>query len=154
MNIISIRQSPEYAEVAIRYFSSKWNSVPRKVYDDSIRHAIDSPSPLPQWYLLESGDGIIGCAGLITNDFNSRMDLWPWVCGLFIEADFRGNGYGSLLLEKAKEDSLRTGFGHLYLATGHIGFYEKYGFEYLGQAYHPWEEESRVYSCRLKTIEE
>lgn len=147
MRIISIRENPAYKDMAIEYFSSKW-SVPRVIYEDSITHCIITPSPLPQWYLLMEENEIIGSAGLITNDFISRMDLYPWVCGVFIEEKYRGNAYASLLLEKAKEDSRKSGFKNLYLSTDHIGFYEKYGFHYIGQGYHPWGEESRIYeSC-------
>jgi len=149
MRIISVRENPEYKETAINYFASKW-SVPREVYADSIEHAIVSPNPLPQWYLLEKDGKIIGSAGLITNDFISRMDLYPWACGLFIEEEYRGNAYGSLLLERAKRDSRKAGFEHVYLCTDHIGFYERYGFEYIGQGYHPWGEESRIYGISLE----
>lgn len=149
MRIISVREHPEYADVAIDYFSSKWQ-VPRIIYEDSIRHAITTPNPLPQWYLLEKDDKIIGSAGLITNDFISRMDLYPWACGLFIEEEYRGNAYGSLLLERAKRDSRKAGFKNMYLCTDHVGFYEKYGFSYVGQGYHPWGEESRIYGISLE----
>jgi len=149
MRIISIRENPEYKDVMINYISSKWSSVSRIIYDDSITHSITTSNPLPQWYLLEKEDEIIGCAGLITNDFISRMDLYPWVCALFVEEKYRGNQYGSLLLEKAKEDSKKVGFHHLYLSTDHIGFYEKYGFYYIGQGYHPWGEDSRIYEIEL-----
>lgn len=150
MRIISIREDKTYKDIAISYISSKWSSVPKVVYEDSIGHCIDSPNPLPQWYLLEKDSEIIGCAGLITNDFVSRMDLWPWLCALYIEEKYRGNNYASYLLEKAKEDSIRLGFDSLYLTTEHIGYYEKYGFTYIGQGYHPWNEESRIYQINLK----
>ncbi|MDR2914784.1 MAG: GNAT family N-acetyltransferase [Tannerella sp.] len=148
MKIISVREHPEYKDKAIDYISSKW-SAPRAVYDDCITHGITSTNPLPQWYLLEKEGEIIGCAGLITNDFISRMDLYPWVCGVFIEEAHRGNAYASLLLKKAQEDAVKGGFDHLYLSTDHIGYYEKYGYRYIGQGYHPWGEESRIYQIDL-----
>jgi N-acetylglutamate synthase-like GNAT family acetyltransferase len=106
-------------------------------------------NPLPQWYLLEEGSTIIGCAGLITNDFISRMDLYPWICAIYIEKNHRGNNYGSLLIDKAKEDAKEANFKYLYLSTDHVGYYEKFGFEYIGQGYHPWGDESRIYQFQL-----
>jgi N-acetylglutamate synthase-like GNAT family acetyltransferase len=149
MKIISIRENPRYKEKAIRYFQEKWPSVWPAIYEDCITHSIDARNPLPQWYLLEIRDELIGCAGLITNDFISRGDLYPWICALFIEERYRGKAYAFLLLEKAMADAKKAGFGYVYLSTQHIGYYEKYGFEYIGQGYHPWEEESRIYQIEL-----
>lgn len=150
MEIISVKENPEYKERAVKYFQDKWASEESlMIYEDCIANCITSPNPLPQWYLLVDNEAIIGCAGLITNDFISRMDLYPWVCALYIEEDFRGNGYGSLLLKKAKEDAKVGGFSCLYLCTDHVGYYEKYGFEYIGQGYHPWGESSRIYQVIL-----
>ena len=150
MKIISVRENPTYKDIAIKYFQSKWPDAYPILYEDSINHSIDSPNPLPQWYLLEKDNEIIGCAGLITNDFISRMDLYPWVCALYIDENHRGHFYSTLLLEKAKEDAVKAGFKNLYLSTEHIGFYEKMGFNSIGQGYHPWEDESRIYEIRIK----
>ncbi|MBN2280246.1 MAG: GNAT family N-acetyltransferase [Candidatus Marinimicrobia bacterium] len=149
MKIISVRENPEYKDQAIQYFQSKWQSVLPVIYEDCINHCIGSISPLPQWYILEKEGIIMGCAGLITNDFISRMDLYPWICALYIEENHRGNHYGSLLIDKAKRDAKEARFQSLYLSTDHIGYYEKYGFVYIGQGYHPWGEESRIYQCQL-----
>ncbi len=149
MRIISIRETPEYKDRAIRYFQKCWKGVSPIIYEDSISNSIDSKKPLPQWYLLEKNNQIIGCAGLITNDFISRMDLYPWICAIYIDEKYRGNAYGSLLIEKAKEDARKAGFDYVYLCTDHIGYYEKYGFSYTGQGYHPWNEESRIYEFKL-----
>lgn len=149
MKVISIRENPEFKDQAINYFQNKWQSVWPIIYEDCINHSLTTKNPLPQWYLLEMEGIIIGCAGLITNDFISRMDLYPWVCAIFIDENFRGKNYGSLLIDKAKTDSKRAGFEHLYLSTDHIGYYEKQGFEYIGQGYHPWREESRIYQYKL-----
>jgi len=150
MKIISVKESPEWTDRAIRYFQSKWASEQNKmVYKDCITSCLESPQPLPQWYLLTDGEAIIGCAGLITNDFISRMDLYPWVCSIYIEEEHRGHAYGAVLLEKAKEDAKKGGFAHLYLCTDHIGYYEKYGFENIGTGYHPWGASSRIYQTTL-----
>ena len=83
MKIISIKEFPEYKDRAIKYFQSKWASPnSMEVYDDCITNCTTTINPLPQWYLLLDNDRIIGCTGLITNDFISRMDLYPWVCAL------------------------------------------------------------------------
>jgi hypothetical protein len=75
MNIISVKKQPEYASAAIKYFQEKWASKDSlKVYEDCIKNCITAKGPLPQWYLLYNDDEIVGCAGLITNDFISRMD--------------------------------------------------------------------------------
>ncbi len=149
LRIISVRENPEYKDIVIKYFQSKWSVLP-VIYEDCISHAITATSPLPQWYLLMIEEEIIGCTGLVTNDFISRMDLYPWICGVFIEEKHRGNAYASILMERAKRDAAKAGFTHVYLSTDHVGFYEKYGFDYIGQGYHPWGEESRIYGCTVR----
>lgn len=149
MEIVSVREQPEYEEQAIRYFQQKWPSVRPEIYQDCIHHSITAKGDLPQWYLLRNEGVIIGCAGLITNDFISRGDLYPWINALFIEETHRGKGYGALLMEKAKSDARQAGFRSVYLCTEHIGYYEKYGFSYIGDGFHPWGGSSRIYEFEL-----
>jgi len=150
MRIINIRENHEYKNQAIAYFQSKWsNRRNKKVYGDCITHSIGAKNPLPVWYLLLDSEEIIGCAGLVTNDFISRMDLYPWLCALYIDKKYRGQGLGNLLISQIKEDTAKSGFNNLYLCTDHIGYYEKYGFSYIGDGYHPWGESSRVYECEV-----
>ncbi|MEQ2529476.1 GNAT family N-acetyltransferase [Robertmurraya yapensis] len=146
MQIISVRDYPEYKDEAIKYFQSKWaseNSL--KVYEDSITHSIATENVLPIWYLMEDAGEFIGCAGLISNDFISRMDLWPWICAVYVDERYRGKSLGKELLLRAKADAKKAGFNKVFLCTDHIGYYEKYGFTYIGDGYHPWGSSSRIY---------
>lgn len=145
MKIISARENPEYKDAIIAFLQKSWMEVLPEIYSDCVDHCIDSPNPLPQWYVLEKDNQLVGCAGLITNDFISRMDLYPWLAALFIDEKHRGNYYAQLLIEKAKADAKAAGFKKLYLSTDHIGYYEKYGWIYIGDGYHPWNEQSRIY---------
>ncbi len=150
MQIINVREHVEYQDKAIQYIQNKWaNENTLKLYEDCITHSLKTNSSLPIWYLLENRGEIIGCAGLISNDFISRMDLWPWVCALYIEEDYRGMSLGEKFLLRIKEDTKDAGFDKLYLCTNHIGYYEKYDFSYIGDGYHPWGSISRIYEAIL-----
>lgn len=149
IQLISVRKHPEYKEKAIRYLQDSWSEVSPVIYENCISNCIGAEQSLPQWYLLEKDSEIIGCAGLITNDFISRMDLYPWLCALFIDEEQRGNGYATLLMEQAKQDTRKFGFRYLNLCTDLMGYYEKYGFNYIGQGYHPWDEDSRIYQIEV-----
>ena len=150
LEVVSVREHPERVEEAIAYFQEKWASEESKpVYEDCIRHSLTAKGFLPQWYLLCQEEKIIGCGGIISNDFISRMDLYPWFCALYVEEKQRGHGYGSLLLERAKQDARQAGYDTIYLCTDHVGYYEKYGVHYIAQGYHPWGESSRIYEAEL-----
>lgn len=146
MTILSAREHPERIPEMLSYIKSKWASpAAGAVYDDCLAHCAGARSPLPQWYALEEEGRLWGCAGLIANDFISRQDLWPWLCALYVEPERRGQALGRLLIERARADARAAGFETIYLCTGHIGYYEKYGFRYIGDGFHPWGESSRVY---------
>lgn len=150
MRVISLRENPEYVQDVIAYLQTCWaNEITKMVYEDCILNSLSSSSKLPQWYLLYKENIIVGCAGLITNDFISRMDLYPWLCALYIEKEYIGKNYASILIEYVKKDAIGLGYSDLYLCTDHIGYYEKYGFNYIADGYHPWGKTSRVYHAKL-----
>lgn len=146
---LSVRDNPQFLNMAIEYLSAKW-PVPKVVYQNCIEHSMNTESPLPRWYLLVNQQGeTIGCYGLIANDFNSRQDLWPWLCALYVEEECRGHALGARMLLHARREAKRLGFGKLYLSTDHLGYYEKYGWQYIADAYDTGGEAGRVYEIVL-----
>lgn len=146
MRILSVRERPDMARTAIAYFQEKWaGDDSRMVYEDCILNSLASDGPLPEWYLLMDGEKVVGCAGLISNDFISRMDLLPWLCALYVEPDYRGHAYGAMLINRIRADAAEKGYDKIYLCSDHKGYYEKYGFERIALGYHPWGETSGVF---------
>ena len=150
--LVSVREQPEYATAAIAYFQHSWPEVLPAMYADAIAHSVNAPLALPQWYLLLLDGQIIACAGLISNDFISRMDLYPWLCALHVSESERGRGYARLLIERCQHDAASAGFDSLYLCTDRVGLYERYGFAYVADGWHPWGESSRIYQCSLQAV--
>ena len=145
MEILSLRENANILEWTVDWFQKVWDGVSGEVYQDCMECCLDSDSPLPQWYVLVEDKSIIGGLGLITNDFNSRQDLWPWLCALYVEPEHRGKGCGGMLLRHAVSEAARLGYKKVYLCTDHENYYERYGFAHTGWAYHPWDESSRIY---------
>ena len=153
MKIISVRDNPKSYQTFVDYFAKYWASEKTKpVYQDCIENTINTPSTLPQWYLLvDALDSIIGGVGLVTNDFISRMDLFPWLCALHIEEQHRNQGYGSLLIKHVCAEAKKLGFEKLYLSTDLTGYYERHDFSNIGLGYHPWGSSSKIYEKSLTT---
>ena len=153
VRIVDVKDSPHYTERAIRYFQQQWAKPHNEiVYTDAITHAVKRQTTMPAWYLLMHHDEIIGCCGVIPNDFISRMDLGPWLCALYVDENYRGNRYSEKLIARVKDDMQKAHYKALYLCTDHIGLYEKYGFSYIGDGYHPWGESSRIYEIPLPPL--
>lgn len=144
IRIIGVRENKEYLDRAVKYFSDTWK-IDKNIYDDCIRHSITTNNPLPRWFLSVDDDNIIGSYGLITNDFISRQDLWPWLCALYVDKKYRGKGLGAKMLSHGAAMALKAGFEKMYLCTDIGSYYEKLGWEHIGDGFHPWGEKSAIY---------
>lgn len=146
IQIKSVREHPDDWQAFSDYISSKWTDEDgKRLYEDCIFHGAKAEFCLPEWWVAYEGDVPVGCVGLITNDFISRMDLMPWLCALYVNEDKRGRGIAGKLIARVKEYARRNGFSKIYLATDHTSFYERYEGVLIGEGVHPWGETSRIY---------
>ena len=99
---------------------------------------------LPYTYGLFVNNKIIGMFQLTLEDLNVRPDIYPWLCNLYIDEEYRNKGYGRILLESIKEIAKsKLDFNELYLYTKHRGLYEKFGWKYISDI-DTFNEESRI----------
>lgn len=126
---ITLRERPELKDDATQWFHQKWG-VPVDAYLACMDAYLANKTEYG-WYLCLNGGNIVGGMGVIENDFHDRKDLTPNVCAVYTEKDYRCQGIAGHLLGLVVEDMRSKGISPLYLVTDHIGFYERYGWEFL-----------------------
>ena len=126
---LTLRDKPELKDIAADWFHNKWG-VPTEAYLACMNDYLDQKTEYG-WYLCMDGDQIIAGMGVIENDFHDRKDLKPNVCAVYTEEEYRGQGIAGKLLDMTVEDLKSKGITPVYLVTDHIGFYERYGWEFL-----------------------
>lgn len=136
--------TPELIPVAAEWFCQKWG-IPASIYRGSMLSALENTAEIPRWYLAMEEKEIVGGLGVIVNDFHDRPDLTPNICAVYVEPAYRNKGIAGKLLEYACGDMRAMGVATLYLLTDHIGFYERYGWEYLCDAAGSDGNRSRLY---------
>lgn len=144
---ITLRDNPELKNKAAEWFHSKWR-VPTEAYLACMTSYLENKTEYG-WYLCMDGEQIVAGMGVIENDFHDRKDLTPNVCAVYTEEKYRGKGIAGKLLNMTVEDMRKAGITPLYLLTDHIGFYEKYGWEFYCMVQGDGEPEmSRMYIHR------
>lgn len=146
--IVRLTDKPEIKEQAARWFHEKWG-IPLNAYLESMDECLAEGNPVPQWYVATEDNRMIGGLGVIENDFHDRKDLAPNVCAVYTEEDRRRRGVAGALLHYVCADMKEKGIDTLYLVTDHIGFYERYGWEFYCMVQGDGEAEmSRMYIHR------
>lgn len=102
-------------------------------------------------FLLAQGEELISFLTLSAYDCIAAPEApgTPWLGFFHTAPRFRGNRYGKILIDYACGLVRKRGEKQVYVATDHIGLYEKYGFSYLCSQLDIYGEESRVY---IKTL--
>ena len=126
---ITLRDVPELMLPAAEWFHNKWG-IPTEAYLECMEAYLHDETEYG-WYLCLNGNQIVGGMGVIENDFHDRKDLAPNVCAVFTDEKYRNQGIAGNLLNMVVDDMKSKGISPIYLVTDHIGFYEKYGWEFL-----------------------
>ena len=157
IQILSLREHPERADECRELLSGHFNEGASK----HPAQVVVSTDIFPQGYFMLKDNRVIGWTGLHEKEVVSGKvygwegslkkeevmsdDLTPWITPLLVHPDERGNRYGKQLLEYARKDAGRLGFKLVYLTTGEIGYYEKYGFREVGLTTFTWGRPTKVY---------
>ena len=130
--IVSLADRPHQAGALAGAVREHWPAV-EDVVLPVLAESLHPADRLPLTFLLLDGEErLAGFYQLQEREIVTRQDLTPWISPLFVHPGHRGRGLGERLLWHARRTAGRLGFPAVYLATNHIGYYERYGFREIG----------------------
>lgn len=100
-------------------------------------------------YLLMDGEQIVSFLTFSMQDCVADQSLYPWAGFVYTFPEYRGNRYVGKLLAYAENAAQSHGCEKVYIATDHIGLYEKYGYTYWESRIDIYNEECRIYVKKL-----
>ena len=78
-------------------------------------------------------DCIAGFCTLANKDeISQEYDFTPFVGFVFVDEKYRGNRLSERLVNTACDEAREEGFRTIYIMSGEVGLYEKYGFIKMG----------------------
>lgn len=101
-------------------------------------------------FIMADDEKLISFCTLTQKDCIDDDSFFPWIGFVFTAPEYRGNRYSGELIEFACVEAKKQGYDRVYIATDHIGLYEKYGFTYIESRTDIYGEESRVYYRVIK----
>ena len=101
-------------------------------------------------FLLTHGQALVSFATLTAQDCVDDKTMTPWIGFVHTAPEYRGSRRAGLVIDHACAQAAMQGAKQVYIATDHIGVYEKYGFAYLENRVDIYGEDSRIYVRALK----
>ena len=74
---------------------------------------------IPLTVVAHEGSEVLGSASLVLHDMETRMELTPWLAGVFVGEQYRRRGIGAQLVRRIMEAAGKLDVPLLYLYTVH-----------------------------------
>ena len=82
-------------------------------------------------FVVLDGENLISCSSGLAYKNEDEYNGWFYLTDLFIEKEYRGQGYGEVVLQKLEDRAKTLGIDKIYLWTAGFeapDFYEKQGY--------------------------
>lgn len=145
IRILPLFEVPEHSELITDWLFQAFGSENSRDFFESIVNSSLRPEGLPVTFVALLDDKPVGTVGLWRCDLISRQDLYPWLAALYIDESQRGCGLGAQLQHHVEAFSRRTGFRELYLYATFANYYERFGWQYIGDGLDYPDQPVRLY---------
>ena len=125
--------APQHAEQVSRWLWQAFGEGLSPAFFASVVHHSMTPGALPLTFVATDGDRLLGTVGLWRCDLISRQDLWPWMAALYVAPEARGRGLAGQLQQHVIDYARMQGYAELFLYSACRDFYERFGWQYIGE---------------------
>lgn len=132
MKIQPLYAAPQYAEQVTDWLWQAFGTSDSRDFFTSIVATSQREGEMPLTFVAVEGDKLVGTVGLWRCDLISRQDLYPWLAALYIDESQRGQGLGAKLQQHVIEHARMLGYPQLYLYSACKDYYERFGWQYIG----------------------
>ena len=108
------------------------DALPRAFFASIVEHS-QTPGALPITFVAVEGERLLGTVGLWRCDLISRQDLYPWMAALYVAPESRGRGLAGKLQQHVIGYARTQGYSELFLYSACRDFYERFGWQYIGE---------------------
>lgn len=140
MRVESIADHLNLVDTIARWHWEKWGHLDPggslQSWTEGLRQRTNQNS-IPTTYVALQEDELLGSATLVEHDMSTRLDLTPWLAGVYIKPQYRGQGVGSALVRHSVGKAADMGVKRLYLYTSSArDFYAKLGWHDVADDYY------------------
>jgi len=133
MNIAYLADHKEVIPLLSRWFFKEWSYLnPGKTFAD-VEQLIGertNTDKIPIALVAFDNQELLGTVCLKVHDMDTRLDLSPWLAGLYVAAPRRRQGIGATLVAAIENKAIELGIEKLYLHTPQSEtFYTKLGWQ-------------------------
>ena len=144
MQIISYFESEHQQELTEKLAACDWSAAKFLVQLLSEDRFFSMLGGWGELYLLMEGEALVSFATLTGQDAVRDESLTPWIGFVYTVPEHRGHRHAGQVLSHAESVAASRGYRKIYIATDHVGLYEKYGYSYLENRMDYWGSDMRI----------
>lgn len=134
MIIQPLHAAPQHASGVTEWLWQAFGgeTLPQAFFASIVGHS-QTPGALPITFIAAEGEMLLGTVGLWRCDLISRQDLYPWMAALYVAPEARGRGVAGKLQQHVIGYARTQGYSELFLYSACRDFYERFGWQYIGE---------------------
>lgn len=132
VKIVPLYQASQHAEQVTDWLWQAFGSAESRDFFAAIVANSQREGEMPLTFIALEDEKPLGTVGLWRCDLISRQDLWPWLAALYIDEGQRGKGLGERLQRHVVDYARGLGFESLFLYSTCKAYYERFGWQYIG----------------------